>query len=62
MSRRGSEKRRLDKILPLRMTGTDRSIFDELARREGFKTTQQFVLSRFSAELEAAREAGLAKV
>ncbi len=58
-NRRGSETRRLDKLLSLRMTTDTRGDLDALAAGLGFKTTQEYLWSLVGPALEQARADGL---
>lgn len=54
--RSGSETRRRDALLQLRMETADREALGEHARRLGFKNAQDLVWSRLEADLSEARE------
>ncbi|CAN5621484.1 hypothetical protein BH09ACT8_BH09ACT8_50710 [soil metagenome] len=55
-SRSGSETRRRDALLQLRMARGDREALAEHARRLGFKNAQDLVWSRLEADLVEARQ------
>ena len=54
--RSGSETRRRDALLQLRMATADREALGEHARRLGFKNAQDLVWSRLEADLAEARQ------
>lgn len=54
--RSGSETRRLDALLQLRMAKGDREALGVYAKHLGFKNAQDLVWSRLEADLAEARE------
>lgn len=60
--RRGSETRRLNAMISMRVTPPDRSALDAIARMEGFKSTQEYLWSLAAPKIEEARQAGLVAV
>lgn len=58
-SRSGSETRRRDSLIGMRVTTPDRTALDAIARLEGFKSAQEYMWSLAAPKIEAARLAGL---